>query len=558
MSKLKTGLLAATLALLLGACAQPPTPPAPLQVKLLAINDFHGNLQPPGEGLRIRDPQNPAKTLTIAAGGAAHLASAVRELQAQNPNHVFVAAGDLVGASPLLSALFNDEPTIESLSRMGLAISAVGNHEFDHGKVELLRKQHGGCHPVEGCKGPRPFTGAGYHYLAASTWDLQTGKTLLPAYEIRRFEGVPIGFIGLTLKDTPGIVTPSGVAGLRFDDEAETVNRLVPELRAQGVEAIVVLIHEGGYPSGDYNECPGISGPIVDIVKKLDKAVDLIISGHTHRAYNCRIDGRTVTSADKYGTVLTDIDLSLDRRSGDITAIAAQNRIVSAERYAADAAQAALIAEYDALAAPLAKRIVGRISETISRSENAAGATAMGQLLADAQLAATRAPERGGAQIALTNIGGARAALNFQGQGEVSYGDAFSVQPFYNQLLTLSLTPAELRQVLEQQWLNQPKPRPLQVSEGFAYQWDAARPVGQRVVADSLRLNGQPLREDALYRVTVSAFLAAGGDGFAGFAEFGVGRERRIGIMDIEALVEYLQARPLTRPPALDRVIRLN
>ena len=225
---------------------------------------------------------------------------------------MFVAAGDLIGASPLLSGLFHDEPTIEALSLMGLEVSAVGNHEFDEGRDELLRMQNGGCHPLAGCRGPSKFAGAKFRYLAASTIDRRTGKTLLPAYEVKEFEGIPVAFIGLTLKDTPKVVSPSGVAGLEFRDEAETVNALVPELRRRGIEAIVVLIHEGGFPTGDYNECPDISGPIVNIVKKLDKAVDLVVSGHTHRAYKCVIDGRLVTSADKFGTLVTEIELMLD------------------------------------------------------------------------------------------------------------------------------------------------------------------------------------------------------------------------------------------------------
>ena len=201
---------------------------------------------------------------------------------------------------------------------MGLELASVGNHEFDEGKDELLRMQNGGCHPVENCRGPHPFAGAKFRYLAASTFDKSTGKTMLPAYEIREFQGVPVAFIGLTLKGTPAIVSPDGVAGLEFRDEAETVNALVPELRARGVEAIVVLIHEGGFPTGGYNECPGISGPIVDIVSKFDKAVDVVITGHTHRAYVCEIDGRLVTSGDKFGTLVTAIDLKLDPVRRDV------------------------------------------------------------------------------------------------------------------------------------------------------------------------------------------------------------------------------------------------
>ena len=270
-------------AALLAGCATPVSL-EPVKLRVLAINDFHGNLLAPRGGIRIADPANPGKTVNVDAGGSEHLATAVAELRKGHPNHVFVAAGDLIGATPLLSALFRDEPTIESLSLMGLEISAVGNHEFDKGADELLRMQRGGCHVGDGCKGPAPFKGASFQYLAASTVVEGTGQTLLPAYKVKTFQGIPVAFIGLTLKGTPLIVTPSGTAGLRFDDEADTVNALVPELQKQGIEAIVVLIHEGGLPTGDYNECPGISGAIVDVVGKLDKGVDMVISGHTHRA----------------------------------------------------------------------------------------------------------------------------------------------------------------------------------------------------------------------------------------------------------------------------------
>src|ERR1700723_4563745 len=291
---------------------------ATVDLRILAINDFHGYLRASTGGIRITDPNDKTKKITVPAGGAEHMASLVKELREGHKNTIFVAAGDLIGASPLLSAMFHDEPTIESLSMMGLEVAAVGNHEFDEGKDELLRMQNGGCHPQEKCQGPHPFPGAKFHYLAASTIVTDTGKTIFPPYEIREFEGIPVAFIGLTLKGTPGIISPASAAGLQFKDEAETVNALVPELKARGVEAIVVLIHEGGYPTGDYNECPAISGAIVDIVKKFDRAVEVVISGHTHQAYVCEIDGRLVTSADKYGTLVTAIAVKLDTKTRDI------------------------------------------------------------------------------------------------------------------------------------------------------------------------------------------------------------------------------------------------
>ena len=519
-------------------CGTPLTTPpqaatSPLSVKVIAINDFHGNLKPPLGGARIRDPLDRTKLVQVGAGGAEHLATAVAQLRAQSRHSVFVGAGDLIGATPLLSALFNDEPAIESLSLMGLDITAVGNHEFDRGSAELLRLQRGGCHPQNGCKGPKNFTGATFQYLAASTVDERTGRTLLPAYEIRRFEGVPIAFIGLTLAATPSIVVPSGVAGLRFRDEAQTVNELVPQLQQQGVQAFVVLIHEGGFPTGDYNECPGISGPIVNIVKKLHADVQVVVSGHTHRAYNCRIDNKLVTSADKYGTMLTDMDLTLDRRSGRITGMRADNVVVRTDGFAKDVRQTQLIAAYERLADPLAKRVVGRLSAPLSSAANAAGESALGRVIADAQLAATQAAENGGAQIAFMNPGGIRASLSPQPNGEVRYEDLFAVQPFYNNLITLTLTGAQIVDLLEQQWARQPNARLLLVSRGFAYTWDAQRPPGQRVVAGSVTLQGQPLQPQASYRVTVNSFLAEGGDNFAALRQ---GTQRQTGIMDVDAL----------------------
>ena len=554
--RLSLPLLASLVAGLAG-CALPPVavPPAPsamVKVQVLAINDFHGNLKPPLEGIRIQDPANPGKRVNIEAGGAEYMATQVALLRARNANHVFVAAGDLIGASPLLSALFRDEPTVEALSLMGLEASAVGNHEFDKGAAELLRMQRGGCSPVDGCKGPKPFKGAGYQYLAASTVVEATGQTLLPAYHVKTFEGVPVAFIGLTLKGTPSIVVPAGVAGLRFEDEAETVNRLVPELRAKGIEAIVLLIHEGGIPVGDYNECPGISGPIVDIVKKLDKAVDLVISGHTHRAYNCRIDGRLVTSGDKYGTIVTAIDLVLDRQTRDVVSAQAENHIVRHATLAKAPEQSALIAQYEQLAGPLTRRVVGRIAAALPRDSNPAGETALGQVVADAQLAATRDV---GAQIALMNPGGIRAALALPADGLLRYEDLFSVQPFYNNLVTMTLSGAQIVQLLEQQWTGQVSARLLQVSKGFAYTWDAARPLGQRLVPGSVTLDGRPLDLAASYRVTVNSFLAGGGDSFPALK---AGTDRRTGMMDVDALERYVQANPMLAPGKLDRIARLN
>jgi 5'-nucleotidase len=529
--------------------------PAPVELRILAINDFHGNLRPPPGGIRITDPADATKKITVDAGGAERMATLVNQLREGRKNTIFVAAGDLIGASPFLSAMFHDEPTIESMSMMGLALSSVGNHEFDEGKDELLRMQNGGCHPVDTCLGPHPFTGAKFRYLAASTILKSSGKTVFPAYEIREFEGIPVAFIGLTLKATPNIISPQSADGLEFRDEAETVNALVPELKARGVEAIVVLIHEGGTPTGDYNECPGISGPIVDIVKKFDRAVDVVVSGHTHRAYVCEIDGRLVTSGDKYGTLVTAIDINLDPVTRDIVSAKADNHIVRIATLEKDAGQTALLESYDKVAAPIANRPAGTVTATLSRSPNSAGESPLGDIIADAQLAATSGAESGGAVIAFTNPGGVRTDIERKHNGAVTFADLFASQPFRNQLVTLTLTGTQIKDMLEQQWLDPKRPRILQVSKGFGYAWDNAKGNGERVIAERMSLNGQPIDPAASYRVTVNNFLAGGGDGFTVLLG---GTAPRTGSYDSDALLAYFRANSPLGPTAADRIVRLN
>jgi 5'-nucleotidase len=527
----------------------------PVDLRILAINDFHGYLRPFAGGIRIDDPADATKKITVPAGGAEHMATLVKELRAGRNNSIFVAAGDLIGASPFLSALFHDEPTIEALSLMGLEVASVGNHEFDEGKGELLRMQNGGCHPVDGCQGPHRFEGAKFRYLAASTIVKSTGKPLFPPYAIREFGGIPIAFIGLTLKGTEGIVSPVGIAGLEFRDEAETVNALIPELRGRGIEAIVVLIHEGGFPTGDYDGCSGISGPIVDIVRKLDKAVDLVISGHTHRAYLCEIDGRLVTSGDKYGTLVTTIDLKLDPVTHDIVSKSSDNHIVRSATIAKNPEQTALIESYDKLSAPIANRPAGSVSETVSRLPDSAGESPLGDIIADAQLAATSSEKTGGAVIALTNPGGIRSDITKRDDGGVTYADVFAAQPFRNQLVTMWLTGQQIKDALEQQWADPKRPRILQVSKGFSFAWDGSKSDGERIIAERMTLNGTRIDPSARYRVTVNNYLAEGGDGFAAFTG---GADPRTGIYDVDALYEYFGANSPIGPASGGRITRMN
>ncbi|MBX3605078.1 MAG: bifunctional metallophosphatase/5'-nucleotidase [Piscinibacter sp.] len=578
MKQLLLPLLSA--AALLAGCSHLAAPTGPVPVRLIALNDFHGHLQSPGRfGVdnSVPAPQRPV------VGGADALAAQVARLKDGQRHSAVVAAGDLVGASPLVSSLFHDEPAVEALNRIGLEFSAVGNHEFDRGAAELLRLQRGGCKRVgdaadaNSCRGastgtPVPFEGARFQWLAANVVERASGAPLLPAWGVKTFDGVPVAFIGMTLQATPTIVTPRGVAGLEFRDEAQTVAALVPQLRARGIEAIVVLLHEGGAQSGGraaLNACEGAlaGSPLARIVAQLDDAVDLVISGHTHAAYNCRLPnaaGRAVpvTSASAFGRVLTRIDLRLDPRTRDVVDVQAENQLVERDAAAPPLAAApvrALVEAYAALAAPLAQQVVGRIAVDLpAQAVDAACNVPAGELIADAQLAATAPADLGGAQIALMNRGGVRApGFTFasspagEGDGRVTYGEAFTVQPFGNSLVTQTLTGAQLRDLLEQQFAGclgqSPTATRLTIpSAGFSYTWDGARACGARIreatltrggVREAIVADGRVVDPQRAWRVTVNSFMAGGGDGFTVLTQ---GRDPLGGAQDIDALVAHL------------------
>jgi 5'-nucleotidase len=545
-------------------------------VRVIGFNDFHGNLQSPGTfGVNTSVP--PAQRPPV--GGAEYIAGHVARLKAANPLNVVVGAGDFIGASPLISALFNDEPSVEVMNRIGLEFNAVGNHEFDDGAQELLRLQNGGCKSGDpnSCKGalvgtPVPFEGARFKWLSANVVSKATGLPLLAPYGIKWFGRVPVAFIGMTLKDTPTIVTPAGVAGLEFRDEADTVNALVPQLRAQGVETIVVLVHQGGFQTGalsDINGCEGdlAGSPIRAIVARLSDAVDAVISGHTHAAYNCKLPnaaGRSipVTSASAFGRVLTTLDLVIDNRSRDAIAVYAGNGLVdrSASDVTPNAEVKGIVDGYNALVSPIANQVIGAITETLGNGaiDRACNMPA-GDLIADAQLAATAPAGFGGAVIALMNRGGVRnpgftypSSAAGEGDGNVTYGEAFTAQPFGNSLVTMTLTAQELKNVLEEQFAGcrgqgAATTRIMLPSAGFRYTWDGSRSCDQRISNVTLTKNGateiivdvngvviDPVRT---YRVTVNNFMATGGDGFSTFLD---GTDLLGGAQDIDALVAYL------------------
>jgi 2',3'-cyclic-nucleotide 2'-phosphodiesterase (5'-nucleotidase family) len=566
--------------------------PRPVDLQILSFNDYHGHLEPPAGA----DGRLPGRPSTEGYGGVEYLSSTLSALRTGHRNTLTVAAGDLIGASPVVSGLFHDEPSVESLNTLGLDVSSVGNHEFDEGATELLRMQYGGCHPVEGCFDEDGFSGARFPWLAANVtykpgvraprpvksygwwFERRTGRTVLPPTWVTKVEGIKVGFIGMTLEGTPELVAQAGIKDLDFRDEVVSAGLAARDLRKQGVNAIVVLVHEGGLPpSGAAFDFPcnsaggaaAISGPIVQIAKDLDPSIDLVVSGHTHQPYTCVIpdpagNARAVTSAMSFGRLVTETNLQLDRRTKDVvrSSVTSANRPVA--RTTADPAQTAVVSKWKALAAPLANRRVGSWSSPtgtdITRSLTRDTESALGDLIADAQLDRTRV---NGAQIALMNPGGVRADLIWasspagEGDGVVTYGEAFAVQPFANTLVTMTLTGAQLKTVLEQQWAVRSGTETflhLGISNGLTYSYAPTAPLGSRIVAGTLKLGGVLVDPATSYRVTVNSFLADGGDSFV---ELRNGTNRVGGGVDLDELINYLGANEGLVPPVPNRATKL-
>ena len=559
----------------LAGCATTPRPVAPpgapTEIQILAINDFHGNLEPPGLAY------DGAKG-TVPTGGAAYLATALK--QSRTSNSITVAAGDLISASPLVSSLFYDEPTIKALSDSGLALASVGNHEFDRGPEELKRMQAGGCRePKPGdarqsCK-LEPFKGASFQYLAANVVG-PDGQTLFPSTAIRDIGGVRIGFIGMTLKDTGTLVSPDGVRGLTFTDEAATANALVPYLRNAGAKAIVLLIHQGGSIKGKYDDqsCPGLTGDILPIVDKLDPAIRLVVSGHTHNAYICHLPiagggERLLTSSGKYGALVTDIRLTFGP-DGSLSGDRAEFVPVQGEPidnaklkaplnpayriFPADSGIAALVGRYREAAAVVADRPVGTLSAPLAKGDSSSESQAS-ELIADGQLYVARSPAKGGAELGFMNNGGARTDLLPGPNGVVTYGQIFAMQPFANNLVTISLTGADIKALLEQQFdsgLNTAaRPNLIMPSANVRFSFDRSRPAGQRIV--EVTVDGKPLDRARKYRVTVNNFLASGGDNFTVLAR---GTDPVDGGLDLDATEAYLKTNPPVPQPG--RIVDLT
>ena len=527
--------------------AQPPTvksaapvadaaPPAAavVQVRILAFNDFHGHLKPPTNRLPKMD---------APVGGAAYFAAHLKKLAAGHPNTLIVSAGDLVGASPLTSSLFHDEPTIEVMNAIGLSATSIGNHELDEGIDELLRLKKGGCHPKDGCKFDPNFPGAKFDYLAANVSIKATGALPLPAYVIKEVGGVPIALVGEPLEDTPHSVVPEGVAGLAFANEDKTANALVPEIRAKGAETMILLIHEGGETrSPGLDDCVDFKGSIIPVVEKLDPAFSVVVSGHTHQLYNCKVAGRPVTSASSFGRVITTIDLDIDKQTKKVIKVEAHNHAVTHD-IPPDPTVQAIVDKAIAAAAPIENRVVGKITETLRGGGRDGQESTLGRVVADAELEATKKTAK--AQVAMVNAAGIRADILYPKSGDekedglVTYGEIFAAQPFGNKLYTMTVTGAELEETIGRELHG----AGVYVSEGLVIKWDRDSKDPPK-----LTLNGKPVTPTQKIRLTTNNFLADRDPGLAKITD------RQPGPVDLDALEAYFLAKKTISPPKTSRL----
>ncbi|MFZ6735348.1 bifunctional metallophosphatase/5'-nucleotidase [Undibacterium sp. Ji42W] len=518
---------------------------ATTDITIFSINDFHGNLQadqPVPYVFTKNSLANPGQKMSIPAGGYAYLTSKLKERRQAVGASIFVGAGDLIGASPMGSALMKDEPVIEALNRLDLSVTAVGNHEFDHGTADLMRKIKGEC-PATGCAYAE-FKGARFSYLGANIHELGSDKPWLTPYVIRQVGDFKVGFIGAVTADVPNLVAGDAVKHLSFEDEATAINRYVPELQKQGVAAIVVLIHEGATYKGSENDpsyrCEGLQGPIIEISKKLDKAISLVVSGHSHQGYTCKIDGRLVVQGRSYGSFLTESTLTIDRKTNQVINAVAVNHLIDQQALQADPAAKQLVDQVASQTASLRQRPIVNLSAPLSRnSEAGVFDSSLGNIIADSQL--HYGQHAGGADVAFMNAGGIRSDLpsgKATGPVAVSYGDLYAVQPFGNNLVRMKLTGTQILTLLQQQWLGREvnDPKKLFVSHTLSYSYDPRAGINERV--RDVKIKGKPLDLNQQYSVVVNSFMADGGDGFAVLKQ---AKDKELIGRDLEAFESYVR-----------------
>ncbi|MDE1466196.1 bifunctional metallophosphatase/5'-nucleotidase [Aurantiacibacter sp. D1-12] len=540
----------------LAACAAPQTDvvtsaasPEPVTLQILAINDFHGNLETPQSATTWLDNGEEHRA---RLGGAGALAGTLGTLRSENS--VTVAAGDLIGASPLISALFLDEPAIDVLSEMGLDIASVGNHEFDRGTDELRRIQDGGCEQFtlkQPCAIGR-FEGAGFSYLAGNVVS-EDGASFFPGTMIQEMDGAQIGFIGLTLEGTPNLVSAQATEGYDFLDEADTANRLAAELRAQGADAVVLLLHEGANVDPRFNiaGCPSLNGSVVPIIERLDPSISLVVSGHTHQAYVCNVTSAAghdvlLTSGGRYGGFVTDITMVVDPANDRVLSLDGRNVPVDGSM-GTNATVDAIVSRAAEASGPVANRAVGPISDSGERGENCGDRPAQ-DFVADAYLFAANAGLDFPADVAFTNSGGVRSNLDSARDGVMTFGELAAMAPFGNSVIVLEMTGSEIRNVLEQQFCEENGQigicdSVLIPSAGMAYSVDQGAVLGSRIA--SMTLNGEPIDDARTYRVVTNNFLVGGGDGFEQFSQ--VSQIANVGF-DIDALEAYVATGTVSVP----------
>lgn len=522
-----------------------------VDVRVIAANDFHGNLEPPvGSSGKVTT----ADGSSVDAGGAAYVATHLATLRKDAPGPVVVlSTGDNIGASPVPSALFHDEPTIEMLNALGVQAATVGNHEFDKGFAELQRIQKGGCHPGDGCMFHQQYPGADFPYLGANVTDA-AGGPVLPASTVLNAGGVKVGVIGVVLHDLPSVVSVDAIRGLKIGDEIEAANKASAALSAQGVNTQVLLVHQGDEGNGGGpNDCKvDPDGPAAAIAKGVSPAIDVVFSAHTHQQYVCTVTDpagapRPLIQGLSYGRLLSVVDLPVNPADDEVdrARIRAFNEVVTRD-VPPDPVVGQIVAEAVAKSRPIANRKVGSITADLTRNAGPSGESSLGDVLSDAQLAATKAQ---GAQVALLNPGGIRADLPYAPDGVVTYGEAYAVQPFGNIMQTMTMTGADLKAVLEQQWHGQDRPRILSPSSSLHYTFSAAAPEGSKV--SNMTIDGVPVDPAKTYRVAANNFLAAGGDKFSGFTK---GTNVTGGAIDLDAFLAYLAAHPGIAPPPADRI----
>lgn len=524
----------------------------------ISVNDFHGRLTPSDREQQTSGEKSGRGTPTWPSGGIEYLASMVHEQKRKHPNVIVGVPGDEVGSSQRLSALDHDRPTIKALNGL-VDIGAPGNHNLEKGVDEFFWLLRGGPHP------DRPwdtddFAGAQFPYVVANLRDMASGKPLLHPYAIFELEGVKIAYIGAVTKKLPSLVTPDHLVGLEVTDEAQAINQYLPELEAAGVRTVIVLLHEGAHP-GDIAELQAsgkLVGPLGKIHEALAPSVRDVLCGHTHELHMLMVDGRIFAQAGAFGRYAIQLTRILDQRSGTTVFRFAKSIAIDRSRFDPDPRQTAIISETQRRLAPVLSRPLegvrlrfalpwqnkAHIEAAIMQGEPVSGETLLGNVLADALCEAT------GADMAFVNLGAIREGLP---AGTLTYGDIVDVLPNRGGVVSMDLTGEQIVRLIEDQWRGRATPKILQISDGLSYRWDpSARGLWIR---DSVKLHGQALNLDGIYRVATTEHL---GKGAAEHRVFLEGTRRVLGMLDIEALERHLPKLSKRSRPSLGRIARVN